>query len=86
MKRILIIAAIAASLILVHRSFSVVKDINEHISSKFKDLRFDKHGVKYDHGPYFRNVDKKRIDWHDYELVAAERKRIGPGEFRSIDM
>lgn len=38
---------------------------------------------KVHHGGFFarpRNVDQKKIDWHDYKLIAEEEKRVGIGE------
>lgn len=92
LKRIVIGTALLIGIILVYRSFVTVKNIQsveESLTSKFKDLsdvggqlndRLKEIGFARRHEPFFRNVDKIKKDWHDYEFIEREKQRVGLGE------
>lgn len=92
LKRIVIGTALLIGIILVYRSFETVQNIQsveESLSSKYKDLsdvgdqlndRLKQIGFGRRHESFFRNVDKIKKDWHDYEFLERERQRVGLGE------
>lgn len=91
-KQIFIIICIIFGLFLLYRSFDMVKNIQkveERFSAKVRDLnnvgnRLNIHLDKIDGGhlqhTYYRNFEKIRKDWHDYEYIEKERQRVGLGE------
>lgn len=66
-----------------------IQKVEEQFSAKFRVLnnvgnRINIHLDQIDGGQlqhkYYRNFEKIRKDWHDYEYIEKERQRVGLGE------
>lgn len=87
-KRIILIICVIIGFFLLYRLFDKVKSIQnveERFSARFRDLnivgsRFNGRLDEIRGHSYYRNFEKMRKDWHDYEYIEKERQRVGLGE------